>query len=357
MSVGLFDKITMGSLTLENRINVAPMCQYSAVSGTMNDWHLVNLGQIAIGGPGLITIEATAVEAAGRITHGCTGLYSDENEKEMQRVIKFCKSVGHSKVAIQLGHAGRKASSQRPWEGGNALNKEDSWLTYSSSSNAFSEGWHTPVELDELGLKRIKDKFVEATLRSVRMGVDAVELHCAHGYLLHQFLSPICNERIDSYGGSLDNRIRYPLEILEAVKEVLPSEIPLIMRVSATDWVDGGWDLDQTTEFSKLLIESGCDSIHVSSGGISTKQKIPLGNAYQTSMAAHIRKETGAQVIAVGMITEPIQADSIIRTGQADMVALAREFLRDPRWTWKAAKALNASSSIPSQYQRAERFS
>lgn len=357
MSVGLFDKITMGSLTLENRINVAPMCQYSALSGTMNDWHLVNLGQIAIGGPGLITIEATAVEAAGRITHGCTGLYSDENEKEMQRVIKFCKSVGHSKVAIQLGHAGRKASSQRPWEGGNSLNKEDSWLTYSSSSNAFSEGWHTPVELDELGLKRVKDKFVEATLRSVRMGVDAVELHSAHGYLLHQFLSPICNERTDSYGGSFDNRIRYPLEILEAVKEVLPSEIPLIMRVSATDWVDGGWDLDQTTEFSKLLIESGCDSIHVSSGGISTKQKIPLGNAYQTSMAAHIRKETGAQVIAVGMITEPIQADSIIRTGQADMVALAREFLRDPRWTWKAAKALHASSSIPPQYQRAERFS
>ena len=202
MSVGLFDKISMGSLTLENRINVAPMCQYTANSGTMNDWHLVNLGQIAIGGPGLITIEATAVEAAGRITHGCTGLYSDENEKEMKRVIDFCKSVGHSKVAIQLGHAGRKASSQRPWEGGNSLNEADSWLTYSSSSNAFSEGWHTPVELDEAGLKRVKEKFVEATKRSVRMGVDAVELHSAHGYLLHQFLSPICNERTDAYGGS-----------------------------------------------------------------------------------------------------------------------------------------------------------
>ena len=188
------------------------------------------------------------------------------------------------------------------------------------------------------------------------MGVDAVELHCAHGYLLHQFLSPICNERIDAYGGSFDNRVKFPLEVLEAVKTVLPKEIPLIMRVSATDWVDGGWDLEQTTAFSKLLIENGCDSVHVSSGGISLKQQVPLGSAYQTSLASHLRKEVGANVIAVGMITEPVQADSIIRTGQADMIALAREFLRDPRWTWRAAKALNASSSIPPQYQRAERF-
>ena len=357
MSVGLFDKISIGNLILENRINVAPMCQYSAVSGTMNDWHSVNLGQVAMGGPGLITIEATAVEPEGRITHGCTGLYSDENEKEMKRVIDFCKSVGHSKIAIQLAHAGRKASSQRPWEGGNALPESDGWLTYSSSPNKFAEDWHTPEQLDQTGLNRIISKFVEATERSIRMGIDAVELHCAHGYLLHQFLSPICNERTDSYGGSFDNRIKFPLEVLEAVKAVLPKEIPLIMRVSATDWIDGGWDLEQTTVFSKLLIQSGCDSVHVSSGGISLKQQVPLGSAYQTSLAAHLRKEIGANVIAVGMITEPVQADSIIRTGQADMIALAREFLRDPRWTWRAAKALNASSSIPPQYQRAERFS
>ena len=356
MSSMLFSPITLAGLDLPNRIAVAPMCQYSADEGTMNDWHLVNLGQFAMSGPGLVIIEATGVEAAGRITPGCVGLYSDANEAAMKRVVDFCKSVGDSKIAVQLAHAGRKASAERPWEGGNAL-KEGAWQTYGPSALAFADGWHVPEALDDAGLARVKDAFVAAARRAVRLGIDAIELHAAHGYLLHQFLSPISNQRSDKYGGSLENRMRFPLELFDAVKAVVPADMPVLVRVSASDWVDGGWHVDGTIAFAKALEAAGCAAMHVSSGGNSLAQKLEIGYGYQTDLAKQIRDAINMPVIAVGMITEPLQAETIIRTGQADMVALAREFLRDPHWTWRAAKALRSTSSVPNQYARAVSFS
>ena len=356
MSSLLFSEINLLGLSLPNRVVVAPMCQYSADNGTMNDWHLVNLGQFAMSGPGLVIIEATGIEAAGRITPGCVGLYSDENEAAMKRVVDFCKSVGHSKIAVQLAHAGRKASAQRPWEGGNAL-QQGAWQTSAPSAIPFADGWHVPQALDEAGLARIKNGFVDAAKRAVRIGMDAIELHAAHGYLLHQFLSPISNQRSDAYGGPLENRMRFPLEIFAAVKAVVPKEMPVLVRVSASDWVDGGWDVEQTIGFAQALESAGCAALHVSSGGNSLDQKLTIGYGYQTDLAKQIRDVVTMPVIAVGMITEPLQAETIIRTGQADMVALAREFLRDPHWTWRAAKALRASSSVPDQYGRAISFS
>jgi len=356
MSSMLVSPITLAGLDLPNQIAVAPMCQYSAEEGTMNDWHLVNLGQFAMSGPGLVIIEATGVEAAGRITPGCVGLYSDANEAAMKRVVDFCKSVGDSKIAVQLAHAGRKASAERPWEGGNAL-KEGAWQTYGPSALAFADGWHVPEALDDAGLARVKDAFVAAAKRAVRMGIDAIELHAAHGYLLHQFLSPISNQRSDKYGGSLENRMRFPLELFDAVKAVVPADMPVLVRVSASDWVDGGWHVDGTIAFAKALEAAGCAAMHVSSGGNSLAQKLEIGYGYQTDLAKQIRDAVDMPVIAVGMITEPLQAETIIRTGQADMVALAREFLRDPHWTWRAAKALRSTSSVPNQYARAVSFS
>ena len=356
MSSMLFSPITLAGLDLPNRIAVAPMCQYSAEEGTMNDWHLVNLGQFAMSGPGLVIIEATGVEAAGRITPGCVGLYSDANEAAMKRVVDFCKSVGDSKIAVQLAHAGRKASAERPWEGGNAL-KEGAWQTCGPSALAFADGWHVPEALDDAGLARVKDAFVAAAKRAVRLGIDAIELHAAHGYLLHQFLSPISNQRSDKYGGSLENRMRFPLELFDAVKAVVPADMPVLVRVSASDWVDGGWHVDGTIAFAKALEAAGCAAMHVSSGGNSLAQKLEIGYGYQTDLAKQIRDAVDMPVIAVGMITEPLQAETIIRTGQADMVALAREFLRDPHWTWRAAKALRSTSSVPNQYARAVSFS
>ena len=356
MSSMLFSPITLAGLDLPNRIVVAPMCQYSAEEGTMNDWHLVNLGQFAMSGPGLVIIEATGVEATGRITPGCVGLYSDSNEAAMKRVVDFCKSVGDSKIAVQLAHAGRKASAERPWEGGNAL-KEGAWQTYGPSALAFADGWHVPEALDDAGLARVKDAFVAAAKRAVRLGIDAIELHAAHGYLLHQFLSPISNQRSDKYGGALENRMRFPLELFDAVKAVVPADMPVLVRVSASDWVDGGWHVDGTIAFAKALEAAGCAAMHVSSGGNSLAQKLEIGYGYQTDLAKQIRDAVDMPVIAVGMITEPLQAETIIRTGQADMVALAREFLRDPHWTWRAAKALRSTSSVPNQYARAVSFS
>lgn len=356
MSSMLFSPITLAGLDLPNRIAVAPMCQYSAEEGTMNDWHLVNLGQFAMSGPGLVIIEATGVEPAGRITPGCVGLYSDANEAAMKRVVDFCKSVGDSKMAVQLAHAGRKASAERPWEGGNAL-KDGAWQTYGPSAIAFADGWHVPEALDDAGLARVKDAFVAAAKRAVRLGIDAIELHAAHGYLLHQFLSPISNQRSDHYGGSLENRMRFPLELFSAVKAVVPADMPLLVRVSASDWVDGGWHVDGTIAFAKALEAAGCAAMHVSSGGNSLAQKLEIGYGYQTDLAKQIRDAVDMPVIAVGMIIEPLQAETIIRTGQADMVALAREFLRDPHWTWRAAKALRSTSSVPNQYARAVSFS
>ena len=355
MSSLLFEPITLANMQLPNRVVVAPMCQYSAENGTMNDWHIANAGSFARSGAGLVILEASGVEAAGRITHGCAGLYSDENEAAMARVVALCKSVGHSKMGVQLAHAGRKASTQRPWEGGLALT-QDAWQTFAPSAIAFDNGWHTPEALDAAGMARIKGAFVAAAERALRIDMDVIELHAAHGYLLHQFLSPLSNQRDDSCGGSIDDRMRFPLEIFDAVRAVWPEDRPLFVRVSASDWVDGGWDVEQTTQFAEELRARGCSALHVSSGGNSPLQKIAIGPGYQVGFASFIRQRVTMPVIAVGMITDPFQAETIIRSGQADMVALAREFLRDPHWTWRAAKALRANSSVPPQYQRAVSF-
>ena len=349
----LFSPGTLGPLNLDNRIVVAPMCQYSAINGTMTDWHLMHLGQYAVSGAGLVLVEATGVEAAGRITPGCTGLYTDENEAAMKRVVQFFRDYGAAKIGIQLAHAGRKASTNVPWNSGTPLTTDqEAWQTYSASSEPYAEGWHTPEELSTEGLARIKQAFINATIRAVRVGFDAIELHAAHGYLLHQFLSPLSNKRADAYGGSLENRMRYPLEIFEAVREVA-SDCSVGLRFSATDWVEGsGWSLDESTQFSHELKTRGCDFIDVSSGGNSPLQEISVGAGYQVGFANHIRNETGLPTMAVGMISDPRQAETIIASGQADYVALGRGMLYDPRWPWHAAEVLRAQAVFPPQYAR-----
>lgn len=356
MTEGLFAPIALRGVTLPNRIVVAPMCQYSAEAGCMVDWHLAHLGQIAVGGPGLTLIEATGVEPEGRITHGCVGLYDDATEAAMARVVGFMKGVGHGKIGLQLAHAGRKASTHRPWEGGGPLPAATAWPTVAPSAVAHDDGWHTPVALDEAGMERLCEAFAASARRAAAMGIDVVEVHAAHGYLLHQFLSPLANRRTDAWGGSLENRMRFPLAVCRAVRAAFPADRPMLVRVSATDWVEGGWDIAQTCAFAEALQAEGCDAIHVSSGGVSPQQRVPVGAGYQLALAAALRARVTIPVIAVGMITEPVQAETILRSGQADMVALGREFLRDPHWTWRAATALGASSSVPPQYARAQRF-
>lgn len=351
----LFSPIHLGNLELSNRIIVAPMCQYSAKDGSMNDWHLMHLGQYAVSGAGLVIVEASGVEAQGRITPGCVGLYSDENEAAMARVIKFYREFGNAKIGIQLAHAGRKASSDLPWLGGTSLAADDprAWPTEAPSALPYASDWHVPAALDEDGMARIKTAFADAALRAKRLGYDAIEVHAAHGYLLHQFLSPYSNKRDDAYGGDLAGRMKFPLEVFETVRAVFDNGTPVGIRVSATDWVEGSWDVDQTIAFVKELQTRGCDFVDVSSGGNAPEQKIDAGPGYQTGFAADIRRATGMATMAVGQITEPKQAETIVVSGQADMVALARGVLYDPRWPWHAAEELRAQAAFPPQYQRA----
>jgi len=354
MASHLFSPIDLCSLRLANRIVVSPMCQYSAVDGCMTDWHLMHLGQLAVSGAGLLFVEATGVEPAGRITHGCTGLYSDENEAAMARVIAFCRAYGNARIGIQLGHAGRKASSAAPWLGGRALTADEgAWQTWSASDLPLDADRPAPQALDEAGRARVKAAFVQSAERALRLGFDVIELHSAHGYLLHQFLSPLSNRRSDAYGGSLEGRMRFPLEVFEAVRAVWPAARPLGVRLSATDWLEGGWDLESSIAYVAALQERGCDFVDVSSGGLSPDQKIAIGPGYQVKFAAEIRRATQATVMSVGQILEPQQAETIIASGQADMVALARGLLFDPRWPWHAAQALGESAAFPPQYQRA----
>ncbi len=353
MTSKLFSPFSLGERELANRIVVAPMCQYSAVDGTMTDWHLMHLGQYAVGGAGLVFFEASGVEAQGRITPGCPGLYSDENEQAMARIVRFFKDYGHAVPGIQLAHAGRKASAHVPWNGGTPLDANSgAWQTSGPSALAYAEGWHIPTAETEQGLGRIKQAFVQAAVRAVRAGFEVIEIHAAHGYLLHQFLSPLSNQRDDRYGGSLENRMRFPLEIFEAVQAVCPVSLPVGIRVSATDWVAGGWTLEECTEFAMRLKALGCAFIDVSSGGNSPLQEIEVGAGYQVPFAQTIRAATGLPTMAVGMISEPRQAETIIASGQADFVALARGMLYDPRWAWHAAEALGDQAAFPPQYQR-----
>ncbi|MHA1190166.1 MAG: NADH:flavin oxidoreductase/NADH oxidase [Alphaproteobacteria bacterium] len=352
MASTLFSPISLRGLSIPNRITVSPMCQYSAVDGVVGDWHLAHLGQFAQSGPGLIFVEATGVEPQGRITAGCTGLYNDATEAAFARIVGFIKSVGNSRVGIQLGHAGRKGSTVAPWEGGGMIEGTEAWNPEAPSAVPYLPGWPAPVAMDDTSLARVKAAFIQAAKRADRSGFDLVEVHIAHGYLLHQFLSPITNQRTDSYGGSLEGRMRYPLEIFNAVREAFPDDKPVMVRLSATDWVEGGWDIESSVAFCRALKALGCDMVDVSSGGLDQRQEITVGPGYQVGMSQTIRRDAGIPTMAVGQITDPIQAETVLSTGQADMVALARGMLWDPRWTWKAAVALGEEIDLPAPYAR-----
>jgi NADPH2 dehydrogenase len=333
---------------------VAPMCQYSAVDGEATDWHFTHINSLMLSGAAMFCIEATAVEAIGRIKPGCLGLWNDTTEAALKPIIASARKHSKAAIAMQLAHAGRKASSHTPWDGGQQIPIVDGgWQTEAPSAVAHKEGELSPLALDAAGLARVRDAFVATAKRADRLGLDALELHCAHGYLMHQFLSPISNRRADQYGGSLENRMRFPLEVFEAVRAAFPADKPVGAKVSATDWVEGGWDLAQTIEFAKQLKARGLDWIDVSSGGVSPLQKIPLGPGYQVPFAQAIKEATGLTTIAVGLITQPKQAEDIVASGKADMIALARGMLYDPRWGWHAAAELGGHVTAPPAYWRA----
>jgi NADPH2 dehydrogenase len=352
--VNLFDPIRLRALSLANRIVVSPMCQYSARDGCATDWHLVHWGQLLMSGAALFTIEATAVSAEGRITPGCLGLYDDASEDALTRMLTRARALcPPMPVAMQLAHAGRKASSHVPWEGGRLLPVgEGGWQPVAPSAIPHATYEPPPAALDGEGLARIREAFAAAARRALRAGIDVLELHMAHGYLLHEFLSPIANRRDDDYGGTLQARARFPLEVFDAVRAAWPQDRVLGVRLSCTDWVDGGLDLQQTVETAHMLKAHGCDFIDASSGGVSPAQKIPLAPGYQVAFAREIRRATGMPTFAIGLITTPAQAQAIVATGDADIVAMARAFLWNPRWVWHAAAELGAAIVPPPQYAR-----
>ena len=354
MTSHLFSPLTLRGLTLPNRIAVSPMCQYSADDGLANDWHLVHLGSRAVGGAGLVIVEATAVVAEGRITAADLGIWKDEHIAPLQRITRFIAQQG-SVPGIQLAHAGRKASAKRPWDGtpGSVPVAEGGWLPSAPSTLAFDAGYTEPLALDVEQIGQLINAFVSATQRAHAAGFKVIELHGAHGYLGHEFLSPLSNHRTDQYGGSFENRIRFLLELTSAVRAAWPQELPLLVRLSATDWADGGWSADDTVALAARLRALGVDLIDVSSGGNLPSAPIPVGPGYQTGFAARVKAEAGIASGAVGMITDAIQAEHILRTGQADLVLLARELLRDPYWPLHAAKELRDDVAWPPQYVRA----
>ena len=351
----LFSPVSLGNLTLKNRIVIAPMCQYSADNGAATEWHHTHLGHLALSDAGLLIIEATAVEPEGRISPADLGLWSDETERALGGVLNAVRKYSSMPIAIQLAHAGRKASTHVPWEGGKSIpSGAGGWHTFAPSAIPFADGDETPIALDAAGLQRIRDGFVASARRADRLGIDAIEVHAAHGYLLHEFLSPLSNRREDAYGGSLENRMRFPLEVFDAVRANVDPAKPVGIRVSATDWVEGGWDVEQTAVFAQELKKRGCAFIDVSSGGLSPLQQIPLKSGYQVPFAEHIKKAAGMPTMAVGLITEPRHAEEIVASGQADMVALARGILYNPRWPWHAAAQLGAQVDAPPQYWRSQ---
>ena len=351
----LFSPYSLGELVLKNRIVIAPMCQYSADNGDATDWHLIHLGQLALSGAGLLIIEATAVEPEGRISPADLGLWSDANQAALARVLAAVRQYSAMPIAIQLAHAGRKASSRVPWEGGQLIAPEQGgWLPLAPSAMAYSADEPPPAELDRAGMQRILHGFVRAAQRAHQIGIDAIELHAAHGYLLHQFLSPLSNSRTDAYGGALENRMRFPLEVFDAVRAAVPNAMPVGVRISGTDWVAGGWDIGQSVAFGQALRQRGCAFVHMTSGGLSPLQQIPVGVNFQVSFAETMRREAKLPAIAVGLITEAEQAEAIVKEGRADLVALARGILFDPRWPWHAAVRLGAQVDAPPQYWRSQ---
>jgi 2,4-dienoyl-CoA reductase-like NADH-dependent reductase (Old Yellow Enzyme family) len=350
----LFSPLTLAGITLPNRIAVSPMCEYSSQDGFATDWHLVHLGSRAIGGAGLILTEATAVTPEGRISPQDLGLWKDEHITPLARVVEFLHTHG-ARAGVQLAHAGRKASMSPPSEQHRVVPpSEGGWTNVlAPSAIPFANDYAQPLALDLDGIARIKSAFRDAAARAHRAGFDVVEIHAAHGYLLHEFLSPLSNQRTDEYGGSFQNRTRLLLEIVDEVRSVWPAHLPILVRISATDWTPGGWDIDESVELARLLKAHGVHLLDVSSGGNVATAKIPVGPGYQTAFAERIRRESGLATGSVGMITDPAQADHILRTGQADLVLLAREFLRDPYWPLHAAQSLHQTTTWPVQYLRA----
>ncbi|WP_343724724.1 NADH:flavin oxidoreductase/NADH oxidase [Herbaspirillum huttiense] len=354
MSSQLFSPLTLRGVTLPNRIAVSPMCQYSAEDGFVNDWHLVHLGSRAVGGAGLVIMEATAVVPEGRITSADLGIWKDEHIAPLRRITRFIEQQG-AVPGIQLAHAGRKASALRPWDGpaGSVPVAEGGWLPQAPSALPFDTTYTEPYALTVAEIASLVQAFADAARRALAAGFKVIELHGAHGYLGHQFLSPLSNKRTDQYGGSFENRIRFLLETVQATRAVWPAELPLLVRLSATDWTEGGWNADDTVALSARLRDMGVDLVDVSTGGNLPSAAIPVGPGYQTGFAARVKSETGIATGTVGMITEAIQAEHVLRTGQADLVLLARELLRDPYWPLHAAQQLREDVAWPPQYVRA----
>ncbi len=349
----LFEPLALRSIPLRNRIAVSPMCEYSSVDGLASDWHLVHLGARAAGGAALVFTEATAISPEARISPEDLGIWSETHIEPLARIARFLHSQG-SYAGIQLAHAGRKASTKRPWEGPGRIEVADGgWQPIAPSAIAFAPDYHTPREMSLDDIRRVTGEFAKAAGRALQAGFDVIEIHAAHGYLLHEFLSPLSNHRGDDYGGSFANRVRFLLETVASVRGVWPEHLPLFVRISATDWAEGGWTLDESVELAQLLKPEGVDLIDCSSGGLVAHQKIPLGPGYQTPFAERIRREAAIATGAVGMITSASQADHILRTGQADLVLLAREMLRDPYWPLHAAQTLGQPTTWPVQYLRA----
>jgi NADPH2 dehydrogenase len=354
MANRLFEPMTLGGIALANRVAVSPMCQYSAEDGVANDWHLQHLGALSLSGAALLVVEQTAVEPEGRITPGCLGLYSDANEAALGSVVALCRRWGSARLGIQLAHAGRKGSSQLPWQGGGPLAPGDgAWTALAPSPIPFDDRRPAPQALDDEGLARICEAHAAAAERADRLGFDLVELLAAHGFLLHSFLSPIANRRSDRYGGSLGNRMRFPLAVAAAVRAVWPRDKALGMRITGCDWIAGGIATPEAGVFARELREIGLDYVCVSSGGISPQARPEVAPGYQVPLAAAVREASGIAVQAVGMIVNPQQAESIVAERRADCVALARAFLDDPRWAWHAADALGVAIRCPPQYRRA----
>lgn len=351
----LFSSFKLREVTFRNRVFVSPMCQYSSEEGFPTDWHFVHLGSRAVGGASLVLVEATAVTPDGRISPSDSGLWSGAHARTFRRITEFVEAQG-AVAGIQLAHAGRKGSTKAPWDGDGAVGLGmGGWRPWAPSAISFAPGYPDPREMTEAEIELIADAFAEAAVRAAAAGFRVVELHMAHGYLLHEFLSPLTNRRSDRFGGSLENRMRFPLLVAERVRDAWPAELPLFVRLSATDWMEGGWDLEQSLVFCGELKALGVDLVDASSGGLVPDAKIPVGPGYQVPFAAAIRKETGVATAAVGFITEPAQAEKIVASGEADAVLLARELLRDPYWPLRAARELGADVPWPKQYARAKR--
>ncbi|MDF2779029.1 MAG: oxidoreductase [Enterobacteriaceae bacterium] len=352
----LFTPLRIRNLEIENRIVIAPMCQYSAEEGCMTDWHMMHLGQLAQSGAGLLTIEATAVSPEGRITFADVGLYDDKSEAAMARVLDAIRKWSDMPIAIQLAHAGRKASTYKPWDQQGQIppDQQGGWQTLAPSAVPYTTGYTLPTALDSAGLDEVRTQFANAAKRAARLGIDLIQIHAAHGYLLHQFLSPLSNQRTDEYGGSLENRARFPLEIFDVVREAFPTEKAISVRISATDWVEGGFNIEEAVAFAKMLEARGVDAIHVSSGGLHPDQKIDVYPGYQVPLARAVKSAVTIPVVAVGLITEAQHAESIVASGDADIIGIARTALYDPRWPWHAAATLGAQVRAASQYLRCQ---